>query len=145
MSEATFEAAASQAWTRTCLCPRRAAMGLDALPTALLDFVVKVAGYEHGWRLEVASPALREASAVCVSRQLGACWWTEERPERGKCRTAVFQPRWRHCAAAKRCSRTAAPRLERATPPLPPTLHDIALLPCTPRTERRREEAVTRS
>ena len=83
--------------------PSRAAMGLDALPTALLDFVVEVAGYEHGWRLEVASPALREASAVCVSRRLGTCWWTEERPERLGCRTAVFQPRWRHCAAAKRC------------------------------------------
>ena len=79
-------------------------MGLDALPTALLDLVVEVAGYEHGWRLEVTSPALRAASAVCVERQLGTCWWTEERPELRRCRTAqVFQPRWRHCAAAKRC------------------------------------------
>ena len=85
-------------------------MGLDALPTALLDNVVEVAGYEHGWKLEVASPALRAASAACVERQLGTCWLTEElpgaarSPERRRVRTAVtFQPRWRHCAAAKHC------------------------------------------
>ena len=76
---------------------RRAAMALETLPDSLLDFVVELAGWNHGWRLEVASPALRAASAVCVARRLGTCRWTGERG------TAVFLPRWRHCAVAKRC------------------------------------------
>ena len=72
-------------------------MALETLPDSLLDFVVELAGWNHGWRLEVASPALRAASAVCVARRLGTCRWTGERG------TAVFLPRWRHCAVAKRC------------------------------------------
>ena len=72
-------------------------MALETLPDSLLDFVVELAGWNHGWRLEVASPALRAASAACVARRLGTCRWTGERG------TAVFLPRWRHCAVAKRC------------------------------------------
>lgn len=72
-------------------------MALDKLPDSLLDFVVELAGWNHGWRLEVVSRALRAASAVCVARRLGTCRWTGERG------TAAFQPRWRHCAVAKRC------------------------------------------
>jgi len=83
---------------------RRAAMGLDALPDSLLDFVVELAGWNHGWRLEVASPALRATSAVCVARRLGTCRWFQANSSgTGMHATAEFQPRWRHCAAAKLC------------------------------------------
>jgi hypothetical protein len=72
-------------------------MALETLPDSLLDFVVELAGWDHGWRLEIVSPALRAASAVCVARRLGTCRWD------GGPGAATFQPRWRHCAAAKRC------------------------------------------
>ena len=72
-------------------------MSLSELPAALLNVVVQAAGEEHGWRLEVASPALRATSMECCAIRLGRCRWSYgDRAE--------FRPSWRHVAVAlRRC------------------------------------------
>ena len=70
-------------------------MSLGELPAALLNVVVQAAGEEHGWRLEVASPALRATSMECCAIRLGRCRWSYgDRAE--------FRPSWRHVAVALR-------------------------------------------
>ena len=72
-------------------------MSLSELPAAILDVVVQSAGEEHGWRLEVASPALRATSMECCAIRLGKCRWMG-----GNRGTAEFRPSWRHAAVALR-------------------------------------------
>ena len=72
-------------------------MSLGELPAAVLDVVVQSAGEEHGWRLEVASPALRATSMECCAIRLGKCRWTA-----GDSAGTEFRPCWRHVAVALR-------------------------------------------
>ena len=50
-------------------------MGLSNLPAVVLDVLVEFAGYEQGWRLEIASQSLKAASMECAAIRLGKCRW----------------------------------------------------------------------
>ena len=77
---------------------RRVLMSLGALPSAVVELALNAAGWEHGWRLEVAAPALRDLVAEVARTRLGRCKWTE-----GSGRGAVeFAPSARHVVAAER-------------------------------------------
>ena len=45
-------------------------MGLSNLPAVVLDVLVEFAGYEQGWRLEIASQSLTAETAVDTSFQV---------------------------------------------------------------------------
>ena len=74
-------------------------MSLSELPAAVLDVVVECAGFDQGWRLEVASAGLRATSMDCAAVRLGKCRWTA-----GDRAGTEFKPCWRHVAVAlRRC------------------------------------------
>ncbi len=74
-------------------------MSLSELPAAVLDVVVECAGFDQGWRLEVASAGLRATSMECAAVRLGKCRWTA-----GDRASTEFKPCWRHVAVAlRRC------------------------------------------
>ena len=72
-------------------------MGLSNLPAVVLDVLVEFAGYEQGWRLEIASQSLKAASMECAAIRLGKCRWVG-----GDREGIAFKPSWRHVAAATR-------------------------------------------
>ena len=72
-------------------------MGLSNLPAVVLDVLVEFAGYEQGWRLEIASQSLKAASMECAAIRLGKCRWVG-----GDREDVAFKPSWRHVAAATR-------------------------------------------
>lgn len=86
-------------------------MGLSNLPAVVLDVLVEFAGYEQGWRLEIASQSLKAASMECAAIRLGKCRWVG-----GDREGTVFKPSWRHVAAATR----RGPYLVRCGPPRVP-------------------------
>lgn len=83
-------------------------MGLNDLPSVVLDKVVESAGFDHGWRLECACVSLRTASQECDKTRLGKCYWAGG--------AEFTTPRWRHVAAAARQGRY----LLRPGPPIYP-------------------------
>ena len=72
-------------------------MGLSNIPAVVLDVLVEFAGYEQGWRLEIASQSLKAASMECAAIRLGKCRWVG-----GDSEGVAFKPSWRHVAAATR-------------------------------------------
>ena len=86
-------------------------MGLSNLPAVVLDVLVEFAGYEQGWRLEIASQSLKAASMECAAIRLGKCRWVG-----GDREGVAFKPSWRHVAAATR----RGPYLVRCGPPRVP-------------------------
>lgn len=78
-----------------------ARMLIETLPNAVLDAVVKCAGFDQGWRLEVVCASLRASSMECAASRLGKCRWIGESPRAG----TEFKPSWRHVAVAMRSGR----------------------------------------
>lgn len=75
-------------------------MSLADLPSVVLNVIVESVGFEHGWRLEIASPFLKAASMECAATRLGKCRWVG-----GDRQGIEFKPSWRHVAVAmRRCT-----------------------------------------
>ena len=83
---------------------------LDKLPSVVVDKVVEIAGFNHGWRLEITCASLRTASLECAKARLGKCYRvgvaadlpTPLNIPPSASAPELTTPSWRHVAAASR-------------------------------------------